>query len=127
MNLHHIGIVVENIEEAEKKYQELFCVTSTLEFTDIKQKVKVKFLTIEGIKIELIEPLQEDSPISKFLKTSKSGIHHLAFYVGKELDEHIKKHRTITPKWIGFENRELVFLDHKILGNILVELVGDPK
>jgi hypothetical protein len=44
--------------------------------------VTVVFVTLENTKIELIEPLGENSPIAKFLqKNPMGGIHHVCVEV----------------------------------------------
>ena len=44
------------------------------------QKVEVAFFTINGLKIELVQPLGEDSPVNKLLEEGKS-LYHLCFKV----------------------------------------------
>ncbi|MFC2155871.1 VOC family protein [Acidobacteriota bacterium] len=84
MKLHHIGKVVQNIKEAQEYYRDTFGLEPIGEaVVDPIQKVEVLFINTghgEEATIELICPVSEDSPVSKFLKKG-SGLHHLGFEV----------------------------------------------
>ena len=91
--------------------------------------VKVVFLEFSNLKIELLEPLNNKSPISKFLeKNPKGGMHHICFEVAK-ITETINalKNKNINilgdgnPK-IGAHNKPVVFLHPNDLSGTLVEL-----
>jgi len=78
MRVDHIAIAVNNVEEALKNYQNIL----NVEKIDIEEvpneKVRVVMLKLEDSRIELMEPMTDDSPISKFLKDKGEGIHHIA-------------------------------------------------
>ncbi len=91
------------------------------------QKVNICFLKTNNVFLELIEPAQEDSPISNFVKTG-GGFHHLCFEVDDirlELEK-MKKNgaRVIVDIVKGFEDRLIAFvlLDMKNTNCRLVEL-----
>ena len=91
------------------------------------QKVNICFLKTNNVFLELIEPAQENSPISDFVK-KKGGFHHLCFEVDDihvEL-ERMKKNgaRVIVDVVRGFENRltAFVMLDMKNTNCNLIEL-----
>jgi methylmalonyl-CoA epimerase len=79
--IEHIGIAVKSLDEALPFYVEGL----KLELKGIEevetQKVRVAFLTIGEAKLELLEPLSEDSPIAKFIEKKGEGIHHVALAV----------------------------------------------
>ena len=114
MKLHHIGIVVKNIQ---KSLGEL---TNYLQFEETtiptlieSQKVNVCFLKTSNIFLELIEPVHNDSPVKKFSE-SGGGFHHLCFEVDdvigtlKQLKENGA--RIIVEPTKGFENRLIAFV-----------------
>ena len=114
MKLHHIGIVVKNIQES------LGELTNYLQFEETtiptlieSQKVKVCFLKTSEIFLELIEPVHGDSPVKKFSE-SGGGFHHLCFEVDditktlKQLKENGA--RIIVEPTNGFENRLIAFV-----------------
>lgn len=80
MKLNHIGIVVSNIEKKLKFYEKICDSPISLPsiITDKIQGVKVCFINIGKIALELIEPLDETSPVSNFLKKG-GGFNHLCF------------------------------------------------
>ena len=84
MRLHHIGKVVKDLDEAVKYHKEVFGFEPVGErVIDDNQKVEVVNLNIghgEGLTLELICPVGEDSPVSKFLLKG-GGLHHLSFAV----------------------------------------------
>jgi len=114
MKLHHIGIVVSNIEDS------LGEITHHIKFDQIgiptnigTQKVNVCFLKIGEIYLELIEPVGPDSPVNQFASKG-GGIHHLCFEVDniyKKIDE-MKKNgaKVIIDPVKGFEDRLIAFL-----------------
>ena len=88
----------------------------------------VCFLKIGSINLELIEPAEEDSPISSFLSNG-GGFHHLCFEVDdihKKINELEKNGAQLIVKPVlGFENRLISFL-HLNMKNTncnLIELV----
>ena len=128
MKLHHIGIVVKNIQES------LGELTQYLDFESItvpslvgSQKVNICFLKTNNVFLELIEPAQENSPISNFSKEG-GGFHHLCFEVDDihlELEKMKKNGAHIIVDVVnGFEDRltAFVMLDMKNTNCNLIEL-----
>ncbi|MBD7983218.1 methylmalonyl-CoA epimerase [Sporosarcina sp. Sa2YVA2] len=77
----HIGIAVKDIESALPYYIETLSLT-LLGIEEVEsQKVKVAFIDAGNIKLELLEPTNEDSPVAKFIEKRGEGIHHVAFGV----------------------------------------------
>ena len=114
MKLHHIGIVVKNIQES------LGEITQFLEFQETSlpmevssQKVNVCFLKTSNVYLELIEPIDQDSPVKKF-SASGGGFHHLCFEVEdifKEIEKMKRKGaRVIVEPTKGFDDRLIAFI-----------------
>ena len=128
MKLHHIGIVVENIQKSLGELTKYLDFESTTMPSLVgSQKVNICFLKTNNVFLELIEPAQENSPISNFVK-SGGGFHHLCFEVD---DIHLelakmKKNgaRIIVDVVKGFEERltAFVMLDMKNTNCNLIEL-----
>jgi methylmalonyl-CoA/ethylmalonyl-CoA epimerase len=78
-HIEHIGIAVNNIEEAKKYYEDVLGLVCYAIEEVADQKVKTAFFKIGQTKIELLEPTSEDSPIAKFIEKRGQGIHHIAF------------------------------------------------
>ena len=128
LKLHHIGIVVKNIQKSLGELNQYLNFESTTVPSLVgSQKVNICFLKTNNVFLELIEPAQENSPISDFVK-KKGGFHHLCFEVDDihvEL-ERMKKNgaRVIVDVVRGFENRltAFVMLDMKNTNCNLIEL-----
>ena len=114
LKLHHIGLVVQNINESLGEIANFLSFESTSLPTIIgSQKVNICFLKTNNVYIELIEPTEENSPITDFAKEG-GGFHHLCFEVDdiqQEIDRMVKNgaHLVVAPVK-GFEDRLLAFL-----------------
>ena len=130
MKLHHIGIVVKNIQESLGELTQYLDFESTTVPSLVgSQKVNICFLKTNNVFLELIEPAQENSPISNFIKKG-GGFHHLCFEVDDihlELEK-MKKNgaRIIVDVVNGFEERltAFVLLDMKNTNCNLIELAA---
>lgn len=79
--IDHIGIAVENLEDASVFYREVL----GLEYIGTEdvpsQKVRVAMFQAGESRIELLEPTSPDSPIASFLEKKGQGVHHIAYSV----------------------------------------------
>ncbi|WP_407690416.1 methylmalonyl-CoA epimerase [Salipaludibacillus neizhouensis] len=79
--IDHIGIAVHSLEESTAFYENHFQL-KVQEIIEVpEQGVKVAFLPIGNMKLELLEPLGNNSPIHKFLNKRGEGVHHIALAV----------------------------------------------
>ena len=77
LKLHHIGIVVQNINESLGEISNFLSFESTSLPTIVgSQKVNICFLKTNNVYIELIEPADPNSPIISFVK--EGGGFHLS-------------------------------------------------
>ncbi len=114
MKFHHIGIVVPNIQESLGEIGKYLQFDGIISPTLIgSQKVNVCFLRAGQGNVELIEPAEEDSPVSNFAKEG-GGFHHVCFEVKdihKEVEDVVKKGgRLIVKPGEGFEGRLIAFV-----------------
>lgn len=125
MKLHHIGIVVKNIESAIPHYCETFeLVTISEIFHDSIQKVSVQFLgNLNSPLLELIQPDSSDSTVSNFLSKG-GGLYHLCFEV-EDLEVTLRKARECGGIIVkgpdpatAFEHRTIAFVVFRDLGLI---------
>ena len=129
--ISHIGMAVHSIEEAAKFYQKLGLEIESTEIVE-SQKVKVAFISIGEVRIELLEPTSEDSAVAKFLEKKGEGIHHLALGTDNLQDrlDTLKEDgvRLIdhTPR-DGAHNADIAFLHPKSTHGILLELCEEKK
>jgi methylmalonyl-CoA/ethylmalonyl-CoA epimerase len=91
------------------------------------QGVEVCFLEFEGAELELLQPLDENANINKFLQKKGEGQHHISFEVAdikstlKELDAKGVELIDKEPR-IGATGDWVAFLHPKSTGGILIEL-----
>lgn len=83
LRLAHIGIAVKNLDDALPRLAEILGVSSEgfSRRESLEEGVKICETEIAGVEIELIEPINSNSPISSFLAKRGEGIHHLCFEV----------------------------------------------
>ena len=129
--IEHVALAVKDVDAPSNLFGSLLGIehTSSEEITDQKVNTHI-FDTTEG-KIELLDALSDDSPISKFLENRGEGIHHIAFKVDKlqpALDYLKNNGITLideTPR-IGAEGLLIAFLHPKSTHGVLVELCQSP-
>jgi len=126
--IDHIGIVVNSIENALKLYKALLGLNVKGEEILEDRGLKVAFIEVGDVRLELLEPLNENSEISGFLAKRGEGIHHIAYEV-ENVKEMIEKAKNVGIKPLsdepkpGAHNTNVVFLHPKTTNGVLVELV----
>ena len=134
MEFDHVGIAVKNIEDYY--HQTLNTALGIHQLSEIIidpiQNCKIAFATsTNGVRLELIEPLNEDSPVNQILEKKKGGIYHLCF-VANNFDDDVKKcldnkfiALTKPQPAIAFNNRRIIFLSTPTFE--IIELVEEIK
>lgn len=127
--LNHVAIAVKNLAAATAVYKNALGAVVTDPMPQPEHGVTVVFITLPNTKIELLEPLGENSPIAKFLeKAPDGGIHHVCYEVDDILAarDHLKSQgaRVLgdgNPK-IGAHGKPVLFLHPKDFCGTLTEL-----
>ena len=128
----HIGIAVESLDESIKVFEKILGIKSSGIEEVPGQNVKVAFIPVGETYIELLEGTTPDNPISKFLATRGSGVHHLAFEV-QDLATDLKRLKNADIKLVdqepqqGAHGTKVAFLHPKATQGVLCELVETPK
>lgn len=131
--LNHVGVAVPSIPEAIETYRTLYGATDITEPFDMpEQGVKVCFVNLPNSQIELIEPLNEQSPIHNFIeKNPKGGQHHVCFEVE---DIHVAKQEmenrgatVLGEPRIGAHGTLIIFVHPKNSNGVLIELMETPR
>ena len=80
--IHHLGVAVEDLDVALETYERLFgAVIEHRAATVEDQGVRAASLHIGDGRVELLEPLGEDTPVGRFLAKRGPGMHHVAYEV----------------------------------------------
>ena len=75
----HIGIAVNSLDDAIEYYEQILGHKCNGIEEIAEQKVRTAFFKVGDLDLELLEPLDEDSSIAKFLGKHGEGVHHIAF------------------------------------------------
>jgi len=130
--IEHLGIAVENIEEAIGVYETLLSAKCYKEEIVESEGVRTAFIMVGDSKIELLEATNEDSAIAKFLAKNREGFHHVAFEVDDIDSELIRLQKEgftlihVKPK-SGADNKRIAFLHPKSTKGMLVELCQEKS
>ncbi|MED1205237.1 methylmalonyl-CoA epimerase [Heyndrickxia acidicola] len=89
----HIGVAVQSIQEVLPFYTEVLGFSCIGLEEVASEKVRVAFIDAGNVKIELLEPLSEESAVAGFLAKRGQGIHHIALAV-ESIEERIEELKT---------------------------------
>ena len=127
--LNHIAIVVADLEQAASRWRDVLGAEVSEPQALSEHGVTVVFINSGNSKIELLEPLGEESPIAKYLERyPDGGMHHMCFEVDDILaarDQLLAEGARVLgdgePK-IGAHNKPVLFLHPKDFNGTLIEL-----
>ena len=131
IGIEHIGIAVNDLNTSSSFWENILNILHT-HTEDVKTEgVSTKIFDTGKGKIELLDSLDENSPIHKFLQKRGPGIHHICL----EVDDintaivELKKYKISIlndiPS-IGVEGYKTVFIHPRSTGGVLVELAEKP-
>jgi methylmalonyl-CoA/ethylmalonyl-CoA epimerase len=127
--LNHVAIVVPDLAAGTAIYRDMLGATVSQPKPEPEHGVTVVFVELPNTKIELLEPLGDNSPVTAFLERNPAGgIHHLCY----EVDDILAARDRLTaagarvlgsgePK-IGAHGRPVLFLHPKDFAGTLIEL-----
>ena len=130
LKLDHIGIVVKNLQETAAAFENTIGLRLE-EIENYKETLKIGFVPVGSMDIELLEPTTSEGLNADFLKNNGEGVHHIAFEV-EDLDAAIVNAiengaRVILGPTEGARGKRIVFLDGITLGGTIVELLESPQ
>ena len=133
-NLNHVAIAVPDLDMAIRQYQDVFGAFVTSPQDLPFHGVRVAMVNLPNTKIQLITPLDDSSPLQKFLETHpQGGVHHLCYEVGDlaaardkllaaglhPADEEKSK--------LGYDGNPTLFFNPKDCFGVLIELEEKPS
>lgn len=130
--LDHIAIAVPKIEPVLEQYSKLFGAEITLPKIVSEQGIRMAYIHFQNVKIELIEPLNEQSPIAKFLERNPKGAMHHFCAVTTDAEESSKKvknnkMRVLGEPSEGHHGQKMFFMHPSDTSSILVEIVENKN
>jgi len=131
LGIEHVALAVKDLDAPSNLFGSLLGIDNTSREEIVDQKVTTHIFDTGHGKIELLDALSDDSPISNFLTKQGEGIHHIAFKVDKlqlaldHLHENGIQLIDKTPR-VGTEGLLIAFLHPKSTHGVLVELCQPP-
>ena len=128
MELDHVGIAVADLDRAVARWQPILGAPEGPPEEVPSNRVRVVFLTAGPTHVELLAPLDPESPVATFLTKRGEGIHHLAFRVAsvdRTLDELVRRGERVVDRVgrPGARGRRVGFAHPTAFGGVLVEFV----
>ncbi|HEY9774679.1 MAG TPA: methylmalonyl-CoA epimerase [Planktothrix sp.] len=127
IRLDHIAVAVDDLDAALKVWRDQLGLDHIETEVVEEQGVRVAKLDIGNTHIELLEPLNENTPVGKFLKARGPGLHHMCVGVDDILEQiDVLKNsgtRLIDEKpKMGASGAKIAFVHPKSTGGVLLEL-----
>lgn len=123
----HIGIAVNSLKTSIPLYERLLGSNCYKTEQVSGEQVDTAFFLQNGAKIELLESIDPNGVIAKFIAKKGEGLHHIAFEVPDiqaEMERLKKEGFTLlneTPK-LGADNKWVCFVHPKDTNGVLIEL-----
>jgi methylmalonyl-CoA/ethylmalonyl-CoA epimerase len=126
--IDHIGVAVEDLDDAVALYSERFAMPVQHRETVEEQGVEAVLLGVGENHVELLRPLGPQTAVGRFLDRNGPGLHHVA-YGTDDIDSALDALREAGLRLIderprtGIRNSRVAFLHPKSTGGVLTELV----
>lgn len=125
--VHHVGIVVKNLEDELKLYEKIYGVRPAVVKEAMDGRLRVAFIPVGDGEIELLQPVDMSISFGQALQSRGQGIHHFALEtddIEKEI-ERMKKQGvafdTEKPR-IGAHGVKIIFTKPETTGGVTVEI-----
>jgi methylmalonyl-CoA/ethylmalonyl-CoA epimerase len=126
--IDHIGVAVEDLDEAVHLYRDRLGMAEQHRETVEEQGVDAVLLEIGDGHVELLSPLAPDTAVGRFLERHGPGMHHVA-YRTEDIEAALEQARTAGLRLIdeepriGIRGSRVAFVHPKDTGGVLTELV----
>ena len=77
----HLGMAVSDLDAAIRLYEEVFGLKVGHRWIAETDRMEAATFEVGGMEIELMQPLDEESPVARFIARRGEGIHHIAYKV----------------------------------------------
>ncbi len=126
--LDHVAVAVANLRAAKSLYCGVLGFSHLEYETVAEQGVNILTISLGTLRVELLEPIDHNSPVHRFIQKRGEGLHHLCFRVKdiratlKELEEEGFQLIDKVPK-VGAGGHLIAFVHPKSTHGVLLELV----
>ena len=125
--VNHIAVVVNDLEEAMHFWVDALGLELSHREHVASEAVDVAFLPVGDSKIELLQPVDNESGVARYLEKRGSGMHHICFEVD-DIEAALQKLKLANVQLInevptvGADGRKFAFIHPKSASGVLVEL-----
>lgn len=126
--IDHIGLAVADLDAAIMLHQRTYAMALVHRETVPEQGVEAVLLDVGENHVELLAPLDSDTPVGRYLEKNGPGIHHVAYQVG-DIEAVLAELRAAglelidqTPR-IGIRGSRVAFVHPRSAGGVLTEIV----
>jgi methylmalonyl-CoA epimerase len=126
--IDHIGVAVEDLDEAIRLYRDKLGMAEQHRETVEEQGVEAVLLEIGDGHVELLSPLSSETAVGRFLERHGPGMHHVAYRTA-DIDQALENARIAGLRLIdeepriGIRGSRVAFVHPKATGGVLTELV----
>jgi methylmalonyl-CoA/ethylmalonyl-CoA epimerase len=131
-NIEHIGIAVKSLAASVPLFEKLLNTACYKTESVATERVNTAFFKTGDTKIELLESMDKEGVIARYIEKRGEGIHHIAFAVEDIRSEmkRLKEENFVLlneePK-TGADNKLICFLHPKHTNGVLIELCQEIK
>lgn len=126
--IDHIAVAVKSLENALIFYTELLGFKIIHEETILHEGIRVAFIDVSGVKVELMEPLDESSFVARQIRKKGQGLAHICFSTNdiESLSDYLRKCGLVTlteNPFTGADGRKVIFVHPKDNSGTLTEFI----
>jgi methylmalonyl-CoA/ethylmalonyl-CoA epimerase len=105
--IDHICFAVHNLEEARQTYESFFGLSPAAEYVSEEESIKVIRYYVGSVAVELLEPLNQECEVARFLKKRGEGFFLISYRVD-DVESALKELRSKDQKIIDIEPRNFM-------------------
>ncbi len=126
--IDHVGVAVEDIDAALAVYRDMLGMPLVHRETVADQGVEAALLDVGDGHVELLSPLDPDTPVGKFLARRGPGLHHIAYRVSS-IEDALRSLAGAGVRLIderprtGIRGSQVAFIHPASTGGVLTEIV----
>jgi methylmalonyl-CoA epimerase len=79
--ISHLGLAVRDLDAAVRLYQDVFGLELEHRWVSETDRMEAASFRVGDLEIELMQPLEEESPVGRFIARRGEGVHHVAYKV----------------------------------------------
>ncbi len=131
--ISHLGIAVRDLEAAIRLYQDVLGLQPVHRWVAEEDRMEACAFQVGDVQIELMQPLEEDSPVGRFISRRGEGIHHVSFKVAdvagalQSVEQAGLETVDKAPREGGGGHTRVAFLHPRSTGGVLMELEEDVR